>query len=350
MKPITLYTTIVAWALAMTFASAQTDNTQSKLSLLEQAKNEAIASEKEALRAEVERIAERLDNKQITFEEAEKLKKEAAKKRALNIENKVAIIDNKIELLERNGSENNKNILSITFGDADESKHIFGVSVNGKEPVAYDERTVSEFVFSFGLNNALTTGQSLDGSPYKIGGSRYTEFGIAWKTRVFKESNWLRFKYGLSFQLNALKPTDNRFFVQNGNVTELQTFPIDLDKSKFRMDNLVIPVHFEVGGSRKIEKENYFRYSTENKFKLGLGGYAGLNLSTRQKLKFEENGENIKQKLKGNYNTNNFIYGLSGYIGYGDVSIYAKYDLNTIFKNNPTEERNVSLGIRWDWD
>ncbi|MGB1450294.1 MAG: hypothetical protein ACPG7E_01105, partial [Marinirhabdus sp.] len=70
MKPITLYTTIVAWALAMTFASAQTDNTQSKLSLLEQAKNEAIASEKEALRAEVERIAERLDNKQITFEEA----------------------------------------------------------------------------------------------------------------------------------------------------------------------------------------------------------------------------------------------------------------------------------------
>ena len=33
----------------------------------------------------------------------------------------------------------------------------------------------------------------------KIGGSRFFELGWAWKTRVFKESNWLRLKYGFSF-------------------------------------------------------------------------------------------------------------------------------------------------------
>ena len=75
-----------------------------------------------------------------------------------------------------------------------------------------------------------------------------------------------------------------------------------------------------------------------------------MNLGTRQKLKFNQDGEEVNQKLKANYNTNNFIYGLSGYIGYSQISLYAKYDLNTIFKNDPLEQRNVSIGIRWDWD
>ncbi len=58
--------------------------------------------EKEQLKAEVEAINLRLENGEISTEEAENLKKEYAEKRALNIENKMAIIDNKIELLKRN--------------------------------------------------------------------------------------------------------------------------------------------------------------------------------------------------------------------------------------------------------
>ena len=187
-------------------------------------------------------------------------------------------------------------------------------------------------------------------SDFKVAGSRFAELGWAWKTRVFKNTNWLRVKYGLSFQFNGLKPTDNRYYVDTGEQTELQQYPLDLDKSKFRMDNLVVPIHFEFGPSKKIEHDDYFRYSTENKIKIGLGGYAGINLSTRQKLKFEEDGEDRKLKLKANYNTNNFIYGLSGYIGWHGVALYAKYDLNTIFKNNPVDQRNVSLGLRFDVD
>ena len=71
---------------------------------------------------------------------------------------------------------------------------------------------------------------------------------------------------------------------------------------------------------------------------------------TIQKLKYEENGNNQKDKLKRNYNTNNLIYGLSGYVAWGEIALYAKYDLNTIFKDNPTEQHNVSLGVRFDVD
>ena len=128
----------------------------------------------------------------------------------------------------------------------------------------------------------------------------------------------------------------------------MQTFDLDLDKSKFRLDNLVIPVHFEFGPSKKIEKDTYFRYSTHNKIKVGLGGYAGLKLGSRQKLRFDDMGQEVDRKEKGDFNTNNFIYGVSAYVGWGDVGLYAKYDLNTIFKDNPIEQRNISLGLRFD--
>ncbi len=353
MKTINVCTALVLWILATCLSIAQEEVTA--LEALEKAKTEIVNQEKDALKKEVEAINEKFDREVITLQEAEAQKQAAAEKRALNIENRVAIVDNKIALLERNGTTEGlgENLFSIQVGqkkDGEGGK--FGITFTDVPEYKrkYDRRTSSQMVFSFGLNNVLIEGQSLDDSPYKIGGSRYAELGLAWSTRVFKESNWLRFRYGFSFQFNGLKPTDNRYFVDTGEQTELQDFGLDLDKSKFRMDNLVVPIHFEIGPSRKIEKEDYFRYNTNKSFKIGLGGYAGLNLSTRQKLKFEDEGEDVKQKLKAGYNTNNFIYGLSGYIGYGDISLYAKYDLNTIFKNNATEQRNVSLGVRWDWD
>ena len=116
------------------------------------------------------------------------------------------------------------------------------------------------------------------------------------------------------------------------------------------MDNLVVPIHFEFGPSKKTEGENYFRYSTKKQFVFGLGGYAGVNLGARQKLKYREDGERQKQKIKADYNTNNFIYGLSAYAGWGGTSLYMKYDLNPIFKNNAVDQRNISLGLRLDFD
>lgn len=355
MKTLTTSMALVLFMLATSLGIAQEEENKA-LETLQKAKTEVVDQEKEILKREVETINTQLANGTITTEEAADKKQAAAEKSALNIENRIAIIDNKIALLERNGttSLNGDNIFSINIGQNDNGMDgVWGISVKGDPNYTpkYDRRTTSQFVFSFGLNNAIIDGQSLSDSPYKVAGSRYAEIGLAWSTRVFKESNLLRFRYGVSFQFNGLKPTDNRYFVDTGAETELQDFGLDLDKSKFRMDNVVVPIHFELGGSKKIEKENYFRYDTNRSFKVGFGGYAGINMGSRQKLKFtNEVGENVKQKLKASYNTNNFIYGLSAYIGYGDISLYAKYDLNTIFKDNPTEQRNVSLGVRWDWD
>lgn len=360
---------ITMWALALTVGYAQETNdnaqteaaqqTKLRIEQLESDKQKIIDYEKNNLLQNVETINKKLENNEITATTADDQKKEAAERSARNIENQTAIIDNQIDYVQRNGYLEKPfgGTISLSLGglDDDDDRVIgFKYSQKGDKKIEErqkDLRTTSDIIFAIGLNNAIIENQSLDDSPYKIGGSRFLELGVAWNTRVFEKSNWLRFKYGVSLQFNGLKIDDNKYLVENDDQTNLEEFPLDLEKAKFRMDNLVIPVHFEFGPSSKtVNEDGSFRYNTYNKFKLGIGGYAGLNLSTRQKLKYENEGQDVKEKRKDDYNTNNFIYGLSAYVGVGDTSLYVKYDLNTIFKDNPVAQRNVSLGVRFDLD
>ena len=102
--------------------------------------------------------------------------------------------------------------------------------------------------------------------------------------------------------------------------------------------------------SKRIQKEDYVRCSTRNTFRLGLGGFAGLNIGTKQKIISTVDGDSTKENTRSNFNTSDFVYGLNGYIGVGSISLYAKYDLNPLFKDNPIEENNISFGLRFDFD
>ncbi|MGC1205122.1 MAG: hypothetical protein WA839_09575 [Flavobacteriaceae bacterium] len=359
MQTITKYLVLLVLSLNVQLINAQDTiqsvNNKEKITTLKSVKEAIKNQEREFLKTEVEAINLRLDNGDITNEVAEKLKKEAAQKRALNIENRLTIINNKIALLERNEdgyTVSNEDLTDkVGFSIGDEGSFA-GFNINGKKnrPRKYDLRTSSDFVLAFGLNNAIIDGENLDDSPYKFGGSRFFEIGWAWKTRVFKNSNFLRFKYGYSFQINGLKPNDNQYFVDLDGQTVLQEFPENLKKSKLSITNLVFPMHFEFGPSKRIDKDTYYRYSTDNKFKIGLGGYAGFNIGTRQKLKYNLEGDRVKDKQKRDFNTSNLVYGLSGYVAFDDIALYVKYDLSPIFKDQLVDQNNISIGVRFDMD
>lgn len=293
--------------------------------------------EKILLKNEVEKINRELEKGKITSQEAEKQKKKAALLAAANIEYRLAKA--KREMLTDYYVQESGTF--FRFGE------IFDSRIK-KKRIKYDRRTTSDIIFAFGLNNAIQDGKSLEDSDYKIGGSRFFEFGILWSTRVAKNNNFVRFKYGLSLQYNNLKPTGNRAFVDNGNSTTLEEFPNDLRRSKIRITNLVVPLYFEFGPSRKLDRKKYIRYYTNKKFKFGIGGYAGFNIAVKQKLRYSENGERIDQEIRRNFNTNSFVYGLGAYIGWDDMSLYCKYDLSPIFKSPNAKQRNVSLGVRLD--
>ena len=279
--------------------------------LAQEASREKIEREvKEKLREALENLNEAVELEQLTAEEAAVQKEIIAKDFARQLEIRIDSINDR----------------------ANEIEH-----QHHKKTKIYEREWFkrSDLLIAVGFNNAISENTSLDNSPYKFGGSRFFELGWVYKRKLSKTPNALSLKYGFSFQFNGLKPSDNLYFVQDSDQTYLDVFPLDLRKSKLTITNLVAPVHLEIG-------------SSTSRFKLGLGGYGGFNIGTRQKLKYTRDGERVKDKIKKSYNASNLVYGLSAYCAFGDTAVYVKYDLNPLFKNQAVEQRNVSLGLRFD--
>ena len=218
------------------------------------------------------------------------------------------------------------------------------------------KKTTSQFVFAMGLNNAIPENGNIENSDFRVWGSHFYEWGLTYNTRVFKNHNLVHAKYGFSVMYNNLRPTDNQYFVKNGDQTYLATSTFSLEESRLRNVYLTAPFHLEFDFSpKKYSKDgttSYFR--THESVRLGIGGYAGVRVKSKQLLHYEVDGDKEKNKQKGDFNVSDFNYGLSTYIGYRATSLYLKYDMNPMFKKNSDINQvplnNVSFGIRWDWN
>lgn len=348
---IALVATVVFFAQNVVAQDDKQQEKQDQIEYLQTKRERVIETEKNGLKNRVAYINAQLEDDIITSSEAEAQKKIAAENAALNIENETSIIDNQIALVTRNGKVNNdvgtQVLLEMGQNDGD-GKKVFGITVNdGKvgDKKRYS-RTESNPIVTFGINTAIVDGEGL-GEDFSLSGG-YIGLGWDWTTALSKETNFWRVRYGVEVQFNKLRLKDNLAFVEDGEETVTADFPVNLDNAaKFRQTNLVLPLHFEFGGAKKRRvgdgRENHHYH---NRPVFGLGGYAGINLSNVQKLEFDGDNGKVKQKTSGDFNTSDFVYGLSGYIGLNGVALYAKYDLNPTFKNNSIEQRNLSLGVR----
>ena len=306
--------------------------------------------EKEALKNEVEAVNIQLELNKITKDEADKEKQRLAEIRAKNIEERVVLEQNKLEALVQQKvdgkiTESNtinkptKIILKWEKGDKD-----------GVHKTKAEKRTTSQFVLAFGANN-LVTNKAVANSDYYYWKSHFFEWGFTGNTRIFKNDNLLHFKYGGSVMYNNICPTDNRYFVPaDNNQTNLEVFPYELECSRFKNVYLVAPLHLEFDFSGNKSKNGNSGFSTHKGVRFGIGGYGGFRIKSKQKLFYDQGDDKVRIKTKGNFNANDFIYGVSTYLGYKATSLYLKYDLNPLFENNPVDQNNISLGIRFDFN
>jgi hypothetical protein len=370
MQKIILYAAILLCTLVTQMYSQETFDDRAK-TISENIKK-ITSEEKEALKNEVEDINKLLENGTISTEKADAEKRKAAELRAKNIEEKVAIeeaklqqlikdaVDGKVKHSEEKVRGGTTIILGSSANDSIGEDHteinIGSMKIFKGEKEKYkrnSKRTTSQFVFAFGLNNLVTDGDtgSLEDSDYRVWGSHFYEWGLTYNTRIFKNNNLLHAKYGLSLMYNNLRPTDNRYYVKEGEQTNLREFDVDLKESRFRNVSLVLPLHLEFDFTPKTVNENGdARFRSHKSVRLGIGGYAGFNIKSKQILKYDDNDGPVKIKEKGDFNTSDFTYGLSTYIGYRATSLYLKYDLNPMFKNNTIDQNNISLGLRFDFN
>lgn len=345
MRNFTIYLVVVVCLFVSKMAAQQTFEERAKIIGV---KIEAIAKEEKAsLKVQVESVNNQLINGDITKEEADAQKRKLAQATAVAIESKVSLAEDDLKAL----------IQEKVDGKLQETdslkKGTFRFNWKTKKDTLSDRksesRTTSQFVFAIGFNNLVTDGR-LANSDYKYIGSRFYEWGISYNTRLAKDSNLLHLKYGLSLMYNDLKATDNRLFVDNGSETSLEISPVQTKDSRFRNVNLVIPLHLEFDFSPKKEFEGKRVFRTHQALRFGIGGYAGVNVKSKQIVKYDIAGYDSRVVTKGSFNTNDFVYGLSTYIGYKQTSLYLKYDLSPLFKDNAVDQNNISLGVRFDFN
>jgi len=302
--------------------------------------------EKSELKKEVDAVNDQLANGTITKEEAENKKNTLAQTRAINIESRVAKEQEKLEVLVQKKVDG-----QITVMDSTGRKTLVIPAmkvINSKNK--NEKRSTSQFVLALGANNLVTDG-AVANSDFYYWQSRFFEWGFTYNTRILKNDNLLHFKYGFSVMYNNICPTDNRYFVPDGNSqTNLEVFPYELEDSRFKNVYLVAPVHLEFDFSGNKSKNGNSGFSTHKGVRFGIGGYSGFRIKSKQKMYYNIDDDKIRIKTKENFNVNDFIYGLSTYLGYKSTSLYLKYDLNPLFKDNTVKQNNISLGLRFDFN
>lgn len=347
-------------------------------------KSEVEKVERDDLIQKVGDLNEQLENGEISDEEAASLKLEASKKTVQNIRDQHDIIDAVVDYRLRNGipvlleSKLQQDILylpnlrhvmenhafaqkpssgissyEIIFGNGltvrsnrkvGQTQEADSITYKDKESsMPKIQRTLSSLVMGITFNNAVESIGQIDNSPFRLAGSRSFEIGATFSSQPFRRINFFRIQYGFAFQFNGLKPEGNQIFVNEGAETQLQDFEIGgLDKNKFRMDNIIFPVHFQFGTPSVSGSDFSYHH-----LKLGVGGFIGLNYLNTQNLTYTTTeGADIAQRIREDFNTHQLLYGWSAYAGWESFHLYVTHNLNPIFKNNPTDLYNIQFGIR----
>ena len=347
MQKIILYISIALVALVNT-VSAQEKTFEQKAKEIAINIKTIANEEKKALKAEIEALDKEVESGKMSKQDADLAKTKIAEERAKNIETRTAeqeialrdLVNGKLDLETSKDSLKGKYRFSIPGGY---EKH--GDSLKS------ENRTTTQFVFATGYNNLVTDG-AVANSQFGYTRSTFYEWGLTMNTRLSKNSNLLHFKYGVGFMYNMLHATDNRVFAEIGDKTVLVDAGVDTKANKTYFKNVyfVVPMHLEFDFSKTSTVDDKKVFKSHKGARFGIGGFVGVNTNSKQFMRYNQDGHKISVRDKGDFNVNDFTYGLSTYIGYKQTSLYLKYDLNPMFKNNAVDQNNISLGIRFDWN
>ncbi len=345
-KIITHIITVLLLFIGTTYA--QNDTFEERVKQLSIKIDSITTVERKALKKDIRTIEKQYNNDEITLEEAEQEKQDVTALHANNIKTQVAKIETKLHNLVQSRVDGN-----IAKSDAENGTMLYlgpkGLKIY-KANQGTNKRTYSYTVLAFGLNNLMNDGDlnSIQDSEFEFGGSRFFEFGINYKTRIFKEATVPYINYGLSVRYNNLRFKEDKFFTTNGDQTLIENHPLSLKKSNFKNVQLVVPVFLEFDFSKPKMKDGEKIFKRNRNVRLGFGGFGGINLKSKQVVKYKLDGKRVKDKTKGDFNVNRFVYGLNAFIGYKDTSFYVKYDLQDLFKDNFKNQNNISFGVRFD--
>lgn len=290
---------------------------QIKIEELKAQKETVREAENKKLKKEIAAINERLKNNEISSEEAEKLVKESSERYALNIKDQLKMIELNIDLIQRNQGQG-----SADYTDAGQMLLCTGDQAKGND----DNGGV---YIGFGGTVMLSGSDELN--PYKDVGFSMV-FGLSFPSIQLSEKyENLRLILGWELGFQNLSLKNNFILVDESGSTNVVEFPADLENSHFGLTSMNVPVHLE--------------YPLPNDFNVGVGGFLGFKLSSVQTYEYDPNNKFMNVSLHRSYNTNNFLYGVSGYVGWKMLKLNVRYNMNPVFQKSNANGHLLSVGV-----
>ncbi len=239
------------------------------------------------------------------------------------------------------------------FDDIDEDG--FKVTTTNEEERA--RKTHQEFNVEIGVNNFLEGSDFPSGSAnysVKPFGSWYVGLSSIRRTHVGKGPLFIEWGGTLHWYNFKMDNPDIQILkTENGTEFLEPAAGVSGIKSKLTASYLsvsLVPVLDFSHGTRKVKRYEASGISI-SKYKkqgvrIGVGGYAGYRLGSHTKYRFKQDGDKDRDKSRGNFNLNNFRYGVRGQIGYKGMDLFINYDINELFNSGKGPKLNaVSFGF-----
>jgi hypothetical protein len=158
---------------------------------------------------------------------------------------------------------------------------------------------------------------------------------IEGKVRLIDDYVGLAVGAGLTYNSYGLKNNVTVVNVDDSTFAVPDTL-INFSKNKLRASYLNVPVMLEFNTSKDCDKN----------FHLAMGVIGGWRMGSIAKQKFEANDNDVRSRVKNDFNMTNFTLDATVRVGYRNLTFFATYGLTPLFEENKGPEAyNVSLGI-----
>ena len=208
------------------------------------------------------------------------------------------------------------------------------------------KHTSTNLIFDLGVNALVnqkqyfSPGGQLEPVDLRTEGSRYVNIGLNTSARLGGKHSPVSLNFGPEFAFNNYMLSGNTKWVNNNGRTDVvrETDGRQFQKSKLATSSINLPLMLRL----QLRDSHY-----KQTFSLGAGGFVGYRIKSWTKLKYTSDGTTYKDKEDGSYNMENFLYGLQGTIGYRSLELFAKYNMNNLFKTGAGPDTQVlSFGVR----
>ena len=208
------------------------------------------------------------------------------------------------------------------------------IEVDDKDSVKHNKFNGHWAGVELGLNGYLNNANSMD----LVGSEKFMSLNQAksWTFSLnFAEVNiglvkkYVGITTGLGWQINNYRFNSNNLLVADSASLTYYTDSINLKKNKLVASYITLPLllEFQVPVNHKSDWIH-----------LSVGVVGGLRLGSHTKQVFDLNGKENKDKQRDDFHLSPFQYGLTGRLGYNDMSVFVNYSLSSLLKSGEGPE------------